>query len=130
MNISKLVLSFVLSITLFAQVSWAQMVSTEALFDRPVTVSSKEKVMQFIAREDVAKTFEEMGVDQTMIEERISLMTDEELSELAYQIETLPAGGDAVGGLIGAAVLIFIVLLITDILGFTKVFSFTRPITK
>ena len=130
MNISKLVLSFVLSITLFAQVSWAQMVSTEALFDRPVTVSSKEKVMHFIAQEDVAKTFEEMGVDKTMIEERISSMTDEELSELAYQIETLPAGGDAVGGLISAAVLIFIVLLITDILGFTKVFSFTRPITK
>ena len=32
MNISKFILSFILSITLLAQTSWAQMVSTEALF--------------------------------------------------------------------------------------------------
>jgi len=123
---SKMIISFVLSITLFAQVSWAQMASTEAVFEQSVAVSSHEKVSQFIAREDVAKTFETMGVDPKMVEQRIALMSDEEVSKISSQIDTLPAGGDALGAIVGAAVLVFIVLLITDILGFTKVFSFTR----
>lgn len=130
MNLSKLMLSFILSITMFAQVSWGQMASTELLLGQSVAVSSKAKVMQFIIREDVAKTFEEMGVNPKMIEQRLASMTDEEASKIAYQIDTLPAGGGAVGSLISAAVLVFLVLLITDILGFTKVFTFTQPITN
>ena len=128
MNISKLVLSFILSISLLAQASWAQMVSTEALFKQSVTVSSKEKVIQFTTREDVAKILGQMDVDPKMIEARIASMTDEEASEIAYQIGTLPAGGSAIGSIVGAAVFVFVVLLITDILGFTKVFGFTRTI--
>lgn len=125
---SKVILSFILSITLFAQVSWAQMVSTESLFEQPVSLSSKEKVAQFIAREDVAKTFGQMGVDPAMVEKRIASLSDEEASKIAYQIDTLPAGGDGLGSLVGAAIFIFVVLLITDILGLTKVFNFTRSV--
>ena len=40
----------------------------------------------------------------------------------------MPAGGDGIGALVGAAVLIFLVLLLTDILGFTHVFPFTKSI--
>ncbi len=125
MNISKLVLSFILSITLFAQASWAQMASTEALFKQSVMVSSKEKVIQFTAREDVAKILGQMDVDPKMIEARVASMTDEEASKIASEIETLPAGGSS---LIGAAVFVFVLLLITDILGLTKIFDFTRPV--
>jgi hypothetical protein len=124
---SKVILSFVLSITLFAQVSWAQMASTEAVLVQPVAVSSHEKVSQFVARADIAKTFETMGVDPKMVEQRIALMSDEEVSKISSQIDTLPAGGDF-GGIVGAVVFVFVVLLITDILGFTKVFGFTRSV--
>jgi len=125
MQFSKIILSFVLSVTLFAQVSWAQMASTEAVFEQSVSVSSHEKVSQFVAREDVAKTFETMGVDPKTVQQRIALMSDDEVSKISSQIDTLPAGGDF-GGIVGAVVFVFIVLLITDILGFTKVFGFTR----
>lgn len=128
MNVSKLILSVILSVTLLTQTSWAQMASTEALFEHSVKVSPKEKVIQFTAREDVAKILGQMDVDPKMIEERVASMTDEEASKIAYQIETLPAGGSAVGSLIGAAVFVFVLLVITDILGLTKVFSFTRTI--
>jgi len=128
MNISKLVLSFILSITLLAQASWAQMASTEELFKQPVTVSSKEKVIQFTTRKEVVKILGQMDVDPKMIEERVASMTDEEASLIASKIDTLPAGGSAVGSIVGAAVFVFVVLLITDILGFTKVFGFTRTI--
>jgi hypothetical protein len=126
MRISKLFFSVILSILLLTQASWAQMASTEALFEHSVTVSPKEKVIQFTARDDVAKILEQMDVDPKMIEERVASMTDEEASKIAHKIDTLPAGSSALGSLIGAVVFVFVLLVITDILGFTKVFGFTR----
>jgi len=128
MKISKLVLSFILSITLLTQTSWAQIASTEALFNQTETSSSKEKIIQFTARQDVAKILEQMDVDPKTIEERVAAMTNEEATRFAQEIDTLPAGSDALGSLIGAAVFVFVVLLITDILGLTKVFNFTRSV--
>ena len=128
MHISKLFFSVILSILLLTQASWAQMASTEAIFEHSVTVSPQEKVMQFTAREDVAKILEQMDVDPKMIEERVASMTDEEASQIVHKIDTLPAGGSAVGSLIGAVIFVFVLLLITDILGFTKVFGFTRSV--
>ena len=51
-------------------------------------------------------------------------LTDQEAQLLAGRIDKLPAAGDVIGALL----LVFILLLITDILGYTKVFPFTRPI--
>ena len=76
----------------------------------------------------MAKILEQMDVDPQMIEERVAAMTDEEASKFAQEIDTLPAGSDALGSLVGAAVFIFVLLLITDILGLTKVFNFTRSV--
>lgn len=128
MNISKLILSFILSITLFTQTSWAQIASTEALFKQTEILSSKDRIIQFAARQDVAKILEQMDVEPKMIKDRVAAMTDEEASRFANEIDTLPAGGDVLGTLVGAAVFIFVVLLITDILGLTKVFDFTRSV--
>lgn len=44
---------------------------------------------------------------------------------LADQLDHAPAGAS---GVLGAIVFIFLLLLITDILGFTKVYPFTRSI--
>jgi UPF0716 family protein affecting phage T7 exclusion len=38
----------------------------------------------------------------------------------------MPAGGDALGVVVGAAVLIFLILLVTDILGLTDIFPFVK----
>ena len=128
MKITKLVLSFIVSVSLFAQVLSAQIVSTEVALGQSVEVSSKEKLVAIISREDVAKKFVDLGVDSKAIEARIASMTDEEAAKIAHQIDTLPAGADAGMSIVGAVVFVFIVLLITDILGVTKVFNFTKPI--
>ncbi|MDD2906366.1 MAG: PA2779 family protein [Sulfurimonas sp.] len=130
MNFSRLLVSFFVSITLFAQVSWAQMASTEAVLSPSSMVSAKEKLFEMTSREDVAAKFVEMGVDPQIIQERIASMTDVEAAQVAYDIETLPAGADAGMSLLGAVVFVFIVLLVTDLLGLTKVFNFTKPIVN
>jgi hypothetical protein len=130
MNFSKLILSFVLSATLFAQVSLAQIASTGALLESSASVSSKDKLLQITSREDVSKKFEEMGVDPKIIEARIASMSDAEALEISHQIDALPAGADAGMSIIGAIVFIFVLLLITDLLGWTKVFNFTKKIVN
>ena len=57
---------------------------------------------------------------------RVSALTNEEAHQIAGRLDQLPAGGEVLGVLLT----IFIVLLVTDILGFTKVFPFTRPINR
>lgn len=130
MKASKFILSFILSVTLFTQVMSAQIVSTDVILGQSTGISSKEKLIQTISREDVAQKFQELGVDSKAIEARIASMTEEEASKVAHQIDTLPAGADAGMSIIGAIVFIFVVLLITDILGVTKVFNFTKSITN
>jgi len=62
------------------------------------------------------------GVDPAQVQARLESLTDEEVQTLAANMDQLPAGGDGLGLL----VFLFIVLLITDILGFTNIFPFVK----
>jgi hypothetical protein len=42
------------------------------------------------------------------------------------KVDEMPAGQSTLGILVGAALIVFIVLLITDIAGFTDVFGFVK----
>jgi len=64
------------------------------------------------------------GVKASDVQARIAAMSDDEVAQLAGKMDAAPAGGD----ILGAIVLVFLVLLLTDILGFTKIFPFTKPI--
>ena len=65
-----------------------------------------------------------LGVQPGDAAARVAALTDAEAARLAAQLDALPAGGD----LIGAALIVFLVLLATDIMGYTKVFPFTRSV--
>lgn len=84
--------------------------------------SGQARLTAALGHPDVVAQLEKMGVSAQEAKQRVAALTDTEAAGLADKMETLPAGADILGTL-GA---IFIVLLITDILGFTKVFPFTR----
>lgn len=86
--------------------------------------AERDRVRDFMAREDVRAQLQSFGVDADKVHERVDAMTDQEVSELAGRIDEMPAGG----GVIGVIFLVFIILLVTDILGLTKVFPFTRSV--
>ncbi len=79
-----------------------------------------------IARDDVRDTLSQWGVSQDEASARVQAMSDAEIIAMADTIESDPAGQGVGGAIIGAAVTVFIVLLITDILGFTNVFGFVN----
>lgn len=88
------------------------------------TNTERDRVIGFLSREEVRKSIEAQGVNSQDAIERVQAMSDEEVQQLAGRIDQLPAGGS----IIGVLFTVFIVLLVTDILGLTKVFPFTRSV--
>ncbi|HEX6008003.1 MAG TPA: PA2779 family protein [Burkholderiales bacterium] len=93
--------------------------------DQVQAAGDRDKVRSFLDRAEVRAQLENLGVDANAARARVDALTDEEVSNLAARIDTLPAGGDSFLGILFA---VFIILLITDILGLTKVFPFTRSV--
>ena len=98
----------------------AAMVATDKVLGAP----ERAHLSQWLARDDVRARLGQYGVKPADVQARIAAMSDDEVAQLDGKIDALPAGGD----IIGAIVLVFLVLLLTDILGFTKIFPFTKPI--
>jgi hypothetical protein len=96
----------------------AGIVSTDAV----VVGAERERLASLLDRGEVRVRLEALGVDPAKARDRVAALSDAEAAQLAAQLDWLPAGGD----ILGVAVLIFLVLLFTDIMGYTKVFPFTR----
>jgi hypothetical protein len=92
------------------------------------TPSDRGALFSVVDRVEVQGQLQAYGITAEQAKARIAALSDAEAAQLAAQIDSLPAGGDALGALISAALIVFLVLLLTDILGFTKVFPFTKPI--
>lgn len=92
--------------------------------DTVVAGAERGRLASLLERSDVRARLESLGVDATDAKARVAALSDAEAAQLAAQMDELPAGGD----LLGAAVLIFLVLLATDIMGYTKIFPFTRSV--
>jgi Flp pilus assembly protein TadG len=85
---------------------------------------ARAHVQATLQRADVAQALTERGVRLADAQARVAAMTDDEAQLLAQQIDAAPAGGD----ILGTLVFLFVLLLVTDILGLTKIFPFTRPV--
>ena len=104
----------------------AKMVGTDAVIAGQQAADQRAQLADFMAREDVKQIMTQYGVDPIEAQQRVDSLSNEELADLANSIDQLPAGGSAVGVIVGAALLVFIVLLITDLVGLTHVFPFVN----
>jgi hypothetical protein len=120
-----LVIAFVL-LDFTAQTASAQLVGTQNVIAAQQQAASRERVATFLGRDDVRQALMQQGVDADEARSRVASLSDAELAKISRSLDQLPAGGDAGGTIIGAAVFIFVLLLITDILGFTHVFPFVN----
>jgi len=90
--------------------------------DTVVAGVERERLAGMLERSEVQERLLALGVDPANAKARVAALSDVDAAQLAAQIDELPAGGD----ILGAAVLIFLVLLVTDMMGYTKIFPFTR----
>ncbi|MGH8669209.1 MAG: PA2779 family protein [Burkholderiales bacterium] len=98
----------------------AGMVGTDAV----LASAERQRIAGFLDRADVRQQLQAQGVSPAEVKARVAAMTDEEAAQLAVHMDSVPAGGSV----LGVILIVFLVLLLTDIMGFTKIFPFTRPV--
>ena len=86
----------------------------------------RAEVMAFLDRDDVRAQLEAQGVDPADAKARVAAMTDAEVAELQARMDEIPAGAGP--SVLGAALVIFVVFVITDVIGATDIFPFIRPV--
>ncbi len=116
------VVAGMLASTMPAPVSARVVTTEEALSATPA--SDRAALDALLARDDVRAQFEALGVDPAQARERVQALDDQQVRELAARLDQMPAGA----GVLGVIFAIFVILLVTDILGLTKVFPFTRSV--
>ena len=117
-------LMFVVSVPI--GIANAGLIPTERIVEHEAAAGDRARVIDFLAREDVRAQMIELGVDPAAAVTRVAGLSDTEIRDIAGRIDRLPAGQDFFGAILGTALIIFLVLLVTDILGMTDVFPFVR----
>lgn len=103
----------------------AAMLGTESVLPSQ-TDATRSHLQELLQRNEVKQSLKKHGIDVQEARARVMTLSDAELEQIQGRLDTLPAGEGAVGAIVGGAVFIFVVLLITDILGFTDVFTFVH----
>jgi len=127
-NIVRLLVVSLCYAGLPTRLAQAELIATDRLETAGrAPLSARERLDSLFERADVRAALERHGVSADDAKARVDALSDDEVERLAARFDSLPAAGDALGSFLWFGFLVFVVLLITDILGFTKVFSFTRP---
>jgi len=104
----------------------AALVGTDQVIDKSEIAADRARVAGFLAREDVRHELQSLGVNPDEATARVAGLTDAEVRQMAARIDELPAGQDVATALISAVLIIFLVLLVTDLMGVTDVFPFVK----
>ena len=127
--ISLILVSAFLSLSVQAAPAKLAMLPTLEIVDSSASAQERAELVTLIKSEKVKNELIKLGVNPDEALNRVASLSASEVKKLSHQIEHAKAGGDfGAGSLIGAVLFVFIVLLITDILGFTKIFPFTRSV--
>lgn len=109
---------------------FAAMVETGMVLAGEETSKAREKVRAFMDRQDVQAVLTARGIAPLEAKARVDSLSDAEVEMISAKIDQLPAGGDALGFVVVFVAVFFLVLLITDMLGFTNIFTFINPPKK
>ena len=122
---------FLLAIFMFmlsgpCQSAMAAMIGTEAVVDSERAHNAREYLKTFLAREDVKSALVSQGIDPQEARNRVDSLTEEESRFVADQLDQMPAGGGFFSTLLIVVFLVFVILLVTDITGYTDIFPFVK----
>lgn len=131
MQISKRLLAYLIAFSLtgigFIQTAQAALIGAGQVAAAASGQQNRAHLAELLDRPAVQAKLQELGIGAADAKTRVAALTDDEAAALANKIDSMPAGGD---GIIGALIFIFLVLLVTDILGLTKVFPFTHSVRR
>ena len=97
----------------------AAMIETQSI----ATFSDRDRLASMLDRADIVAQLELYGVSSADVKARVDALTDDEAAQLAGKMDSAPAGG-----LLELILIVFLVLVITDLLGYTHIFPFTKKL--
>ncbi len=103
----------------------AALISTDQVIAGPAAgLADHDKIVSFLQQQPVRDQILAMGVEPAEVEARLATLSPAELSQLSDRIDQMPAGQSTAGVIVGGIVIVFLVLLLTDLLGLTDIFPF------
>lgn len=107
------------------QSAHAALISTETVLNDAETQRARNYLSDLLARYDIQTELVSHGIDPQEAKARIESLSDAEINDIVDKLEQLPAGGFFETFLI-VTFLIFVILLATDIAGYTDIFPFVN----
>ena len=117
---------FMLMISGPVQSAFAAMIPTETVLESSQGQEARTRIKQVLAREDVRQGLIEQGIDPLEANARIDSLSDAEALAVADKLDQLPAGSGALEAVLIVALIVFLTLLVTDIMGYTDIFPFVK----
>jgi outer membrane protein OmpA-like peptidoglycan-associated protein len=104
----------------------AAMIGTESIINVDRGQNPRDYLNNLLAREEIQAALISQGVDPQEAQDRIDNLSDDEIGKFVHEMDQLPAGGGFFETFIIIVFLIFLILLVTDISGYTDVFPFVK----
>jgi hypothetical protein len=124
--VSIMVALFMLVISGPFQSVFAAMIGTETVMEASQGQEARTRIKQLIEREDVRRALINQGIDPREAGARIDSLSDTEAIRVGDKLDQLPAGSGALEVFLIVSLIAFIILLITDIMGYTDIFPFVK----
>jgi hypothetical protein len=120
--ISYLLVVCLLAVGTYIPAARAGIIGTEQIVNAARAHVQRERIHSLLSRKEVKAYLSARGVDAAELNARVDSLTDQEVDTLASRLDHMPAGGD----IVVVALIVFLVLLITDLLGLTDIFPFVK----
>jgi len=127
MKIGHRLTSIILSIFLINMsfgTATAGMIGNSAIMAQSEQSTERQAIIEQLQRSEVREQLLSLGVQPEAVERRILQLSDSELTQLNQAIADAPAGS----GVLELVVLLFLVFILTDVLGATDIFPFIKPV--
>ncbi len=92
--------------------------------DETTTTTARAKLAAALARPELRAELERLGVPAVEAGRRVAALDDATAERAAEGLDKVPAGA----GIVGVAVFVFAVMIILDVLGYTRIFPFTSKV--
>lgn len=103
----------------------AAMVGTEQIVSPTQSRPAESKLRRFLDQEAARQQLQAWGVSPAWVDARVNNLSDAELARINQQIDNVHAGGTSI---LGVLLIIFLVFVITDVIGATDIFPFIHPV--
>jgi len=103
----------------------AAMIGNEQILNQGLSVQTRDSLRQLLEQDTARQQLQAWGVNTDQVNTRINSLTDAELARINQQVGELNAGGNSI---LGILLIIFIIFVITDVIGATDIFPFIHPV--